>query len=92
MPPLPPLEGTHFSRIKIVSRLGSDPSFDHAQMMSCLHCDLSKILEQARPPDPELVDLIEHAFIEGQIDGLGADLAYTYLWLDTGKEYCMYIQ
>ena len=31
------------------------------------------------PPDPELVDLIEQVFLEGQIDGLNADLAY--LWL-----------
>jgi len=27
------------------------------------------------PPDPELVDLIEPAFLEGQIDGQKADLA-----------------
>jgi hypothetical protein len=31
------------------------------------------------PPDPKLVDLIEQAFREGQIDGLKADLGY--LWL-----------
>ena len=31
------------------------------------------------PPDEELVDLIEWAFLDGQIDGLKADLAY--LWL-----------
>ena len=31
------------------------------------------------PPDEELVDLIEWAFIDGQIDGETADLAY--LWL-----------
>ena len=37
--------------------------------MLCLDCDLSQILEQARPPDAELVDLIEQAFLEGQIDG-----------------------
>ena len=83
MPPPPPLEGTHFSRIRIVSKLGSDPSFDHAQKMSCLHCDLSEILEQARPPDPELVDLIERSYLEGQIDGLTADLAYS--WMKANK-------
>jgi hypothetical protein len=44
--------------------------------MSRFHCDLSEILEQTRPPDPELVDLIEQAFLEGQIDGLSVDLAY----------------
>ncbi len=47
--------------------------------MSCIHCDLSEILEQTRPPDPELVDLIEQAFLEGQIDSKMARL--TYLWL-----------
>ncbi len=47
--------------------------------MSCLHCDLSEILEQTKPPDPELVDLIEQAFLEGQIDGQKADLAYLRL-------------
>ena len=44
-----------------------------------MSCDLSQLLEQTRPPDPELVDLIEQAFLEGQIDGLKDDLAY--LWL-----------
>jgi len=47
--------------------------------MLCLHCDLSEILEQTRPPDPELADLIEHAFIEGQIDSQAAELAYIWL-------------
>ena len=47
--------------------------------MSCLHCDLSEILEQTRPPDPELVDLIELAFLEGQIDSQKAELAYLCL-------------
>ena len=60
--------------------------------MSCLHCDLSEILEQTRPPDPELVDLIEQAFIEGQIDSQEADLAYTYIRLDLGNGYRMNIQ
>ncbi len=41
--------------------------------------DLSELLERTRPPDPEMVDLVEQAFLEGQIDGLRADLAY--LWL-----------
>jgi hypothetical protein len=43
--------------------------------MFCLHCDLSELLEQTRPPDPETVDLIEWAFLDGQIDGKRADLA-----------------
>ena len=44
--------------------------------MPCLECDLSEILEQTRPPEPELVDMIEQAFLEGQIDSKKADLAY----------------
>ena len=32
-----------------------------------------------RPPDPELVDLIEQAFLERQISGWEADLAYLHL-------------
>ena len=47
--------------------------------MSCFHCDLSEILGQTRPPDADMVDLIEQAFLEGQNDGQKADLAY--LWL-----------
>ncbi len=47
--------------------------------MSCIHRDLSEIIEQTRPPGPELVDLIEQAFLEGQIDSRMAELAY--LWL-----------
>jgi hypothetical protein len=47
--------------------------------MTSTHHDLTEILEQTRPPDPELVDLIEQAFLEGQIDVQKADLAY--LWL-----------
>ena len=44
--------------------------------MSCLHCELPKLLEASRSPDPDLVDLIEQAFLEGQIDGVAADFAY----------------
>jgi hypothetical protein len=47
--------------------------------MSCLECELPYLLEVSRPPDPELVDLIEQAFIEGQIDSHEADLAYMWL-------------
>ena len=35
-----------------------------------------EILEQTRPPDPELVDLIERAFIAGQINSERVELAY----------------
>ncbi len=47
--------------------------------MSCLICELPNLLHDSMPPDPELVDLIEQAFLEGQIDSQRADL--TYLWL-----------
>ncbi len=47
--------------------------------MSCLQCDLPELLELTRPRDPELVDLIEKAFLEGVIDGETQELAY--LWL-----------
>ncbi|MFB3125827.1 MAG: hypothetical protein ACE1Z7_09680, partial [Woeseiaceae bacterium] len=52
---------------------------DHAHRMPCLYCELPHLLEASRPPDPELVDLIEQAFLEGQIDGETADLAYLCL-------------
>ena len=48
--------------------------------MSCLYCALPDLLEASMPPDPELVDLIEWAFLDGQIDGLEADLAYLFAW------------
>ena len=44
--------------------------------MLCLNCELPYLLEVSRPPDPELMDLIEQAFIEGQINSERADLAY----------------
>ncbi len=51
-----------------------------------MSCDLSEILERTRPPDPELVDLIEQAFLEGQIDGQKANQAY--LWLMNSQKVC----
>ena len=64
----------------------------HGHGMSCLNCELLDVLEASRPPDPELVDLIEPAFIVGQIDSQKADLAYTFLRLDLGQKYCTNIQ
>ena len=58
--------------------------------MPCLHCDLPSLLEASRPPDEELVDLIEWAFLDGQIDGLKADLAY--LWLRTHESAAYFAQ
>jgi len=40
---------------------------------------MEELFRATVPPDEALVDLIEWAFLEGQIDGLKADLAY--LWL-----------
>ena len=60
--------------------------------MLCLKCKLPDLLEVSRPPDPELVDLIEQAFIEGQIDSEKADLAHAYVRLELGNGYCMNIQ
>ena len=60
--------------------------------MSCLHCELPSLLQASRPPDAELVDLIEKAYLEAQIDGLQADLAYFFLCLDVGHNYCMNVQ
>ncbi len=48
-------------------------------MMLCLQCELPRILEETMPPDSEFVDLIEEAFLVGQIDGQRADLAYLQL-------------
>ena len=61
----------------------SNPQSSHAHWMSF---DLSDLPELIRTPDPELVDLIERAFLEGQIDGSEADLSY--LWLITSQESC----
>ena len=66
--------GPHFSMKRLFSEDAGHPPSDHAH-----HTDLSELLELTRPPDPELVDLIEQAFLEGQIDGKKADLAC--LWL-----------
>ena len=60
--------------------------------MPCLHCDLSEILEQTKPPDIELVDLIEQAYLEGQIDAQKADLACCCLCLETANRYCINVQ
>ena len=47
--------------------------------MPCIECELPDLLLESMPPDQDLVDLIEQAFLEGQIDGQKVDLAH--LWL-----------
>ncbi len=49
--------------------------------MPCLFCELPNLLANSMPPDPDLVDLIENAFIEGQIDRLDLEAELAYLWL-----------
>ncbi len=78
-----PFDGTHFSKNRPFSDHASNPQSGHACRMSCLHCDLSEIIEQTKPPDPELVDLIEQAYLEGQIDTERAEPAY--LWIQVNK-------
>ena len=65
-----------------------NPKSRHAQRMSCLQCELPEILEATRPPDPELVDLIEQAFLEGQIDSQRAELAYVFMMWHRDKLGC----
>ena len=57
--------------------------------MSYLHYDLPSLLQASRPPDPELVDLVEQEFLNAQIDGDKADLAYEYLRTDENNRRCM---
>ena len=77
--PLPtPLDGTHFCTNWLVSDGALSSRVGHAHRMPCLQCELPRILEETRPPDPDMVDMIEQAFLEGQIDGQKAELAY--LW------------
>ena len=54
--------------------------------MSCLHCDIERLLE-ASIPDSDFQDLIEWAFLEEQIDGETQDLAYHLLAVnDLGEQ------
>ena len=73
-PPTPP-DGTHFIKQCLVSIKASNQLSGHAHRLG-----LSGLLEQTRPPDPEFADLIERAFLEGQIDGRDAELANALLW------------
>ena len=58
----------------------------HIRGMPFLHCELPNLLPETMPPDPELVDLIEWAFLEGQIDSQMADLAC--LWIQAKQVIC----
>ena len=52
--------------------------------MDILDDSLSGLLQASKLPNPDLVDLIEQAFLEGHIDSQKADLAY--LWLMAKKD------
>ena len=78
--PINKMHGRLSSGIKrLVSHRAITPGLHHALRMPCLECELPKLLDASRPPDPELVDLIEQAFIDGQIDSQKAKLAYWWL-------------
>ena len=51
--------------------------------MSCIHCYIAEILEVSRPPDPDLVDLIEQAFFEEQTDW--ETMAQACYWLEANE-------
>ena len=46
--------------------------------MSRLYCNLPDLLEATMPPDPELAELIEPAYLDCPIDGQTGDLAYAW--------------
>ena len=48
----------------------------NGRLMPTLEHAISELLEQSIPPDEDMVDLIQRAFLQGQIDGLSADLAH----------------
>ena len=54
------------------------PEPGHPLAMSCHNCDIANLLE-ASIPDSDFQDLIEWAFIEGQIDGETMGLANSWL-------------
>jgi hypothetical protein len=45
---------------------------------------MEELLRDAMPPDEELADLIEWAFLDGQIDGEAQTLAFA--WLERNHE------
>ena len=51
----------------------------HRPVFAFNQCCLCGLIAVLWHPDPELMDLIEQAFLEGQIDGLAANLSYLYL-------------
>jgi hypothetical protein len=54
--------------------------------MRCLTCNLPELLEASMPPDEDMVDFIEWAFLEGQIDGIV--MAVSLAWLQADLPRC----
>ena len=65
--PHPPPQ-IHFYRKGRITGGVSDQELGHAHRMSCLECEMANLLLEATPPDQDMVELIEQAFSEGQID------------------------
>ena len=65
-----------FLSIRPLIDLAANARTFHPPRMSCVHCELSEQAEETKPPDPDFVALIEWAFLESQIDGQTADLAF----------------
>jgi hypothetical protein len=71
--PLPaPLDGTHIRLYRLIIDLDTLEGW-------CQANGVEELLRAAMPPDEQMLDLIERAFLEGQIDGRRADLAYFWL-------------
>ena len=45
----------------------------------CINLNIESLLLDSVPPDDDFLDLIEQAFLEGQIDGKSEDLASAWL-------------
>ena len=56
------------------------PVLSLAAILTARHpAGMEKLLRGAAPPDDDLADLIEAAFLEGQIDGETQSLAFAWL-------------
>jgi hypothetical protein len=63
-----PSDEVRFCKKSLISRVATNSQPYHAYGMSCLQCELPELPEASRPPDSELLDLIEQAFLDGQFD------------------------
>ena len=61
LPPVLPVYGTHIEVKRLIIHLAGLSPCWHANGMPCLHSE--SLLEASMPPDEELVDLIEWAFL-----------------------------